>query len=396
MPGAIRKPLTQSALYLSSDLPGVQFKIADTIDEMEQAFKLLHDCYVDAGFMDQNPEGVRILPQFFLPSTAIIIAKDQEKVIGTMSLIRDNPLGLPMESIFTLSELRKGGRRLTEVSSLAIDKSYRTKGGALFHHLIRFVWNYSLERHGCETFVIAVNPSMAQVYTDIYLFQRLPNLFIKKNYDFVKGAPAVGLFMPADNSRYILSEEYRNRNSTKNVFQFIFDKDILANINEQTPEYFDIYSLSSKPEHLQYFLDHYPLWWRKISNGVKNKFVRLQNALGREQILYPDLIIDPTQRTAPRFDALLKVFTKDANLAAIIDVSKEGFKVRSFSSQASSTIFAFQVGPQKFIRLKANQIWNNDICAGFKILDADDDWNDYLDFVDKKINGPTQRNKKTG
>lgn len=389
MPKRLRRRLTQSYLEFPESLPGLQFKIAETIDEFEQASKVLHDSYVRAGFMEPNSEGLRIIPQFFFPSTAIMIAKEGDRVIGTMSHIRDNALGLPMEKLFNLRDLRKGGGRLTEVSSLALHPDYRKKGGLIFHQFIRFAWNFSLDYHGGETFVIAVNPSMVQFYEDLYLFEQFPIQSHHKNYDFVKGAPAVGLYTQV-NSKDKLYREYGNRAKTKNLYEFMFTDDRIFDgiLNSYNHEFFDINSPGATTGILQHFLLHNNFWWYQLDSETQHKFARAQRSLGRFSLTYPGLELSPTERTESRFDASLKVISKGPIHPSVYDVSLQGLKARNLSvdPSISSLLIACQAGPEKIIRLKLEPIWSNETFTGYSIKDADSDWIRFIDHINHKIN----------
>lgn len=401
IPKQFRKQITQGALLCPESMPNIIFKTAESIDEVKQAMNVLHDSYVQAGFMDPNQDRLRIVPQFFLPSTAILIAKEGDTVIGTMSMIRDNSMGLPMEKIFNLSELRKKGHRLTEVSSLAIHPDYRKKGGLIFHQFIRYAWNFSLNLHGGELFVIAINPSMVQFYEDLYLFDQLPKASLIENYDFVKGAPAVGLFTKVD-AREKFLKEYSNRKPEKNLYEFMFGEHSRNGFSFSNQEFFDINNFSGQDEILQYFLDSHSEWWNTLSLQDKQKFIRCQKAIGREYIKYPDLHMIPVSRNTPRFDSQLAVFSNQSQNAIIHDISEDGVKIRNFNlnQNGSSVLIACQVGPEKLVRLKLEAKWSKENFNGYKIVDADDEWLRFVEHVNLKINTmsaakQSAKNKKT-
>lgn len=389
LPHFLRKKITQKHLTFSVDSTVYQFKIADSIDEIEQAAKILYDSYVKAGFMQKNIENIRILPQFFLPSTAIFVIKEGNQVIGTSSLIRDNPFGLPMEKIFNLFHLRNDGKRLTEISSLAIHADHRKKGGVVFHEFIRFMWNHALDYQSTEMFVIAVNPSMVQFYEDLYLFKKIPNANIHKKYDFVNGAPAVGLYFNTQSSKQIFSSEYNNKPIDKNLYKYMFEsgKNLFEHIENLNPEFYDMNCVGSS-QILQYFLDNYKEWWNALDSASKIEFIKLQNSFGRDEINYPGLYLTSSQRQLPRFDSSLKIISSAENNGIIFDVSLVGIKIRKYNPEANKAVQALvcQAGPQKTIKLKVESVWENSNFLGAKILDADSDWERYIKFINEKIN----------
>src|SRR3990167_2049918 len=78
-------------------------KIADTQEELEACFRLLHDAYVSSGFMTPDPSGMRVTIYHALPTTTTLCAKIGDQVIGTLSLIRESAIGFPLQRIFDLT-----------------------------------------------------------------------------------------------------------------------------------------------------------------------------------------------------------------------------------------------------------------------------------------------------
>ena len=86
--------------FPASTDPSLRFKVAETQEELEQAFAILHDAYVADGLMKPHPSGLRVTKFHSLPSTTTLVAVENGAVVGTVSLVRRNSFGLPLESIF--------------------------------------------------------------------------------------------------------------------------------------------------------------------------------------------------------------------------------------------------------------------------------------------------------
>ena len=117
----------------------LQLKIAETREELEACFSLLHDAYVDAGFMRPDPSGMRVTIYHALPTTTTLCAKWDGEVVGTISLIRESALGFPLQAIFDLSDLRAREGQIAEVSALAVHPKFRKTGGAILFPLMKFI-----------------------------------------------------------------------------------------------------------------------------------------------------------------------------------------------------------------------------------------------------------------
>ena len=96
----------------------LEVHIATTEADLESAFHLLHDSYVEWGYMAKNPTGMRILRQHLMPQSSVIIAKWEGRVVGTVSVIGDNAFGLPIEKLTNLRGHRTRARRLAKSVAL--------------------------------------------------------------------------------------------------------------------------------------------------------------------------------------------------------------------------------------------------------------------------------------
>jgi hypothetical protein len=150
----------------------VQVQVAWRADEWTQAFMLVADSYRARGYETEGPQRFRFTPYHALPDTAVFVAKDAGEVIGTLTLVADNTLlGLPMESIYgpEINELRRAGRHLVEVTSLA-DKGMGVREFVpVFGTLMRVMAQYGM-LHGADTWVITINPRHRAFYQKVMGF----------------------------------------------------------------------------------------------------------------------------------------------------------------------------------------------------------------------------------
>jgi hypothetical protein len=368
----------------SLDLPwkpeeDLQFKFVTDVDEFIQSLKIIHNCYVDQGFMEPDAHGLRLTPYQLMPSTLMAVAKIGGKVVATMSLIRDNPIGLPMEKIFDVSSLREGGQVLCEFSSLAIAPEHRGAGGKLLHSFFRYFYRYVQEWYGVDHFVIAVNPSMAELYEALYLFRPLDAKHKVDNYSFVKGAPAVALNLPLNHFQTHLKSTYQKSELKKNLFYF------LNNINQVTDIFpkQDSFKVRSSIITASFIaelrtrihdLDH------RFGETVK---LRIAQSLG-----YDDFSkIGKEQNRSQRFhmNALAHFEDPIQNIiyrAKICDISLEGIKLfvgkHAVISEQPQRL-KLKLGPNIKSEVKGKVIWRDeDGYVGFLLTQVDAEWNRLL------------------
>jgi len=199
--------------------PRLVLHIAQTREDLEACFRLLHDAYVASGFMKPAPSGLRATIYHALPTTTTLCAKFEDRVVGTVSLIRESVFGFPLQAIFDLRQIRERGGRIAEVSALAIHPDFRKTGGAILFPLIKFMYDYCSTFFDTRHLVIAVHPTRIEMYESLLLFQRLEQKQVD-NYDFANGAPAVGASLDLLTAPQRFQDVYADKAQRKNLHHY--------------------------------------------------------------------------------------------------------------------------------------------------------------------------------
>lgn len=228
-------------------------KIAESREELEACFTILHDAYVASGFMQPHSSGLRVTVYHALPSTTTLCAKYDGWVVGTVSLIRENALGFPMQQIFDLSAVRAKGGRIAEVSALAIHPEFRRTSGSILFPLMKSICEYCTTVFDIRHLVIAVNPRHIEMYESLLFFRRLTPDPVE-NYDFANGAAAVGATLDIRQAREELRAHYASKPAGGNLYDY-FTQISFPNIKlpERSADADDAPALP--PELLDYFFN---------------------------------------------------------------------------------------------------------------------------------------------
>jgi len=178
--------------------------IAQTHDELEQAFSLVYKEYLRAGYVKKSTPSKMLLNIYnLLPETVVWIVKSHHTVVSTLTQVFDSPLRLPIDEVYEkeLDELRLEGRRIVEISALAIHKEYRWQNA--YMPLFRSMFKHALS---CEAtdLCIAVNPKHRAFYKNILLFEDLGG---EKQYPKVS-APSVALRLDLTTAEKRLEQIY--------------------------------------------------------------------------------------------------------------------------------------------------------------------------------------------
>jgi len=234
---------------------GLDFGLATDRRTLEQAFRLQHDQYVARGYMDAHPSGWRLSLHNALSATRVFVARSGGRVVGTMTLIADSPLGLPMDEIYAdeLRRLRDARANLAEVSALAMDPDYQSSGVPILVRLIRM-----LVIHAAQTesdLCIAVNPHHAAFYRKAFHFQDIGGL---KQYGKVNGAPAIALRLDLALARSLMSELRDGHRMISEVHEFLFHP---ANVEAvMTRLVKDLRRVIPLEERVEYFFSRHEAW----------------------------------------------------------------------------------------------------------------------------------------
>jgi GNAT superfamily N-acetyltransferase len=231
--------------------PRLELKVADTREELEDCFRILHDAYVASGFMKPAPSGLRVTMYHALPTTTTLCAKYDGRVVGTMSMIREGVFGFPLQSVFDLSDVRAKQGQIAEISALAVHPDFRKTGGAILFPLMKFMYEYCTEYFDTRHLVIAVNPDKIELYESLLFFERLQENVVDK-YDFANGAPAVGATLDLPVAKDIFRRVYGKRKARKNLHHY-FVQLRLPNIKLPKRRYFT----TNDPVLTPAILDHF-------------------------------------------------------------------------------------------------------------------------------------------
>lgn len=172
LPGSVmRDIMTRKLARLDLDLPGVNFRVASTVDDYEGAIRLVNACYIRRGIL--NPDAVHIPISLFSPQTVLLVAEKDSQIIGTVTVIGETPFGFPMEAIHgpEIASLRTQGHSMVEIGSLSVLESFRNTG--VFLMLSSMLYRYVRNLSGARTAVMASHPSTECFYSGIFLFDKI-------------------------------------------------------------------------------------------------------------------------------------------------------------------------------------------------------------------------------
>jgi len=177
----------------------IDYSIIQTEKELKEASNLVYQEYLRQGYINPETtlEEISVYGRF--PGATVFAAKYENKIIGTISVIADSELGLPIDDIYKeeVDDLRRLNKKIAQVSSLAISRTicknskkrlYKEQTNELFifFPLFKLVFHYALYKE-YDNLCIVINPKHNYFYTSLF-FNDLGEI---KFYPALNNAPAL-------------------------------------------------------------------------------------------------------------------------------------------------------------------------------------------------------------
>jgi len=148
----------------------MNLKVATSLDEIIESWRLVYHQYVAAMLIDVNPFSIFTFPEYISRNAAVILGKNGDKSTCTISAVLDSKRGLPLDAYFKeeLDGLRKENRKLIEIGLLACSRE--TVNPTHTIKLLSAIGRYGVYSH-YHDYVIGVHPRRAEFFKRIFGFQ---------------------------------------------------------------------------------------------------------------------------------------------------------------------------------------------------------------------------------
>lgn len=184
-----RIPMGSDVPTFSLDEKKISFTIAQSTRELNEAYSLVYDLYVESGYIAPSPSRWRLLSYNALPTTVTLIAKYGTTIVATLTNNRDSALGLPVDAIVDLSLLRKRGV-IGECSALAVAPAYRSHRREILFPLCQYALHFAKNAQAIDHLAFAVHPRLTPYFDVLPPFRKI-TLDPIEDPKYVNGAPAV-------------------------------------------------------------------------------------------------------------------------------------------------------------------------------------------------------------
>lgn len=206
-----RLRLLRQSGHLGNDRSGSVYSRATTVEDLDGAYRLVHDVYVEMGYITKQINGLRMRPFELCPENATFVAKtSSHSIIGAISVIADSSdLGLPSDAVFKkeIDAVRGHGGKVCEMSNQAVLREFRRLGPG--GELMRCAWAYAVA-HDLTDVICAVTPQLIPLYETI-CFEQISSV---KQYSDTTQDDVVLMCMPnihlrSKDAKYYSDEIYK-------------------------------------------------------------------------------------------------------------------------------------------------------------------------------------------
>jgi len=159
-----RMALLRRAGLFGVDTKGAVIRRAVTVEDLAAAYELVHETFLERGYVRPQPGGLRVRVFEALPAMATFVADADGTIVAVLGLAVDSPdIGLPADEAFyeELRPLRSGGRLVCEVTNQVIVPTYRSC--AVATELMRCMFAHAL-LIGCDELTMTVSACHVPFY----------------------------------------------------------------------------------------------------------------------------------------------------------------------------------------------------------------------------------------
>ncbi|MFT5387857.1 MAG: hypothetical protein ACI9E5_000992 [Candidatus Omnitrophota bacterium] len=388
-PEDFRYAITRTHLNINhnpdSDLT---IKVAETKEELKAAYKIIHDSYVEIGYMDPHRSKMRLSFYNMLPHTSTLVALWQGEVVGTMSIVLDSPVGLPIDADFDTTHIRKSSFRLCEIIGLSIKKEFRSYGGKILFPIMKHMYHFINDNLGCDCVTVAVSPKRKDLYKGILLFSEIEDKVV--NDAFIKGAKSVALYLDLKNVDERYKEIYDKRDDKINLYKYMFET-TLPNLIFPEDEYHHVSHSSLSKDLLTYFFSEQSDVITSLSDDIRETFAKhiFPNDDLKSLLNLKDINVDDEMRQSMRFPTYCRgsvVTSNETSAITVLDVSVEGLRMITTAQLERHKKYTVnvEVSPQKCLSLEAVMQWNQKKSMyGFEIVEESLQWHEYIYFLEE-------------
>lgn len=143
---------------------------SDRVEDVDAALAVVHDGFVEAGYLAAQESGRRMHASYLNPGTTFFVARIEGETVGTCAYIADGPFGLPSDRAFAEENdrLRAGTDQVVrEAGSLVVSSEHRRSTRRIVTRLFAAMTRIALQEFPTAPVPMAVAPENERFYASL-------------------------------------------------------------------------------------------------------------------------------------------------------------------------------------------------------------------------------------
>lgn len=154
----------------TGEIGEIDIIVSDRVEDIDDALMVVHDGFVEAGYLEPQSSGRRMHASYLNPGTTFFLARIGGEPVGACALIADGPFGLPSDRAFIEENdaLREaGGDLLREAGSLVVRDDFRRSTRRIVTRMFAGMTRIALEEFPTAPVPLAVSPENQRFYSSL-------------------------------------------------------------------------------------------------------------------------------------------------------------------------------------------------------------------------------------
>ncbi len=251
IPKKLRHSLYRKSISLDFlEAKDIHFKIAESQDELEQAFRLVYQVHQQKNLVSVNSSELKLSKSHLLPTTKVLIGVKNEKVVSSLCLSLEGPLRTACEEQFDLSNLKAHNKCFVEISNFVFDSDSCEDFKTHLFPLCKLAVELNKIFFKADYFVLAMLPEYFDYWHSLFFLEKLSDKSVR--FQELNGRAAVCAFADIKKLEAQFLARYGKKTARSNLHKYFFaDVDArFKNLNA-----FDIVRQRYTPQILNYFFN---------------------------------------------------------------------------------------------------------------------------------------------
>ncbi len=386
MPKKMRHSMFRKSINLDfRKSPDVTFKVAESKEELEQAFKLVYQVHFQKNLVASHVSEMKLSKIHALPTTKVLIAVKKDKVVSVLCLSLESPLRTSCEEQFDLSSLKTQDKCFVEVSGFVYDTQSVEDYKAYLIPLCKLGLELNKIYLKADYLVVALDAEDFDYWSALFLIDKISEKVVR--FQEFNGRLAVCAFADIGKLEEKFLFRYGRKKVQSNLHKYLFTQ---VDPRLQIPSATELVRQKYTPQILNYFFNIKTNIFAQLTTFETRTIHKIYDDADYSEIL--PIVGFRTkyenQRNAKRHHAHLtgKIKSENSDLSVYLITIKTVslYGVGAVCAHKLTTDLTYKltidIGEKMQIELLASPVWSSrDQTYGFVIRSQSPQWVSFIE-----------------